>query len=286
MRPFDRMEPDTMISLFKRSLAGLLVAIGFALPASATTYSTDFTDLWWAAPAASENGWGINLIQQNDVIFATLFVYGTDNTARWFVASDLRGNGGATFTGTLFQTTGPYFGAGAFNPANVTVTGVGSMSISFDTINTGTLTYSVNGVTVTKRVTRQTFATNNLAGKYLGGMTANGTGCTAGNQQVLIFDLMDVTHSANNTVSATVTFFNSQGVSSTCTFTGGYAQAGRLGSINGSFSCTFGTQGGNQGTFTVSEIDASLNGFTGRFTGRDQFCSAYTGFFGGVRDVR
>jgi len=61
----------------KRLLA--LAAAAFALPALASTHSTDYTDLWYL-PA--ESGWGVNVVQQNDIVFATFFVYGPDGTPR------------------------------------------------------------------------------------------------------------------------------------------------------------------------------------------------------------
>jgi hypothetical protein len=271
-----------MTHFIRRCAAGLLVALGFSLPASATTAGTDFTDLWYI-PA--ESGWGINLIQQNNIIFATLFVYGADNSARWYVASSLQGSGTA-FTGQLFQTTGPAFSAASFNPSAVTVTPVGTMTLSFNTDNTGTLTYTVNGVQVTKQIQRQTWSTENLSGNYLGGLTAQGTNCHNGatNGAILIFDLLTVTQSGNS-LSMKVNFNNASGTASQCTFTGTYAQNGRLGSVSGgNFNCTFGSSNGNVGTFTISQIDPTKNGFSGVFQGSDQFCS-YTGFFGGVRDV-
>lgn len=270
-----------MISLLRRCAAGLLVTLGFAMPASATTFSTDFTDLWYN-PA--ESGWGVNLIQQNNIIFATLFVYGSDNQAHWFVASNLQGAGGNTFSGSLFQTTGPAFFQ-TFNPNAVTTFPVGNMTITFNTVSTGTLSYSVNGTPVTKQIQRQTWAGENLSGNYLGGLTANGTSCGNGatNGPVLIFDTLTVTHSGSQ-VNARVNFFNSSGTASVCNFSGTYGQTGRLGNVTGSFSCTFGSTPGNQGTFTVSQIDAGVNGFNGSFQGSDQFCN-YNGFFGGVRDV-
>ena len=67
----------------RRLLALLALGIAFAMPARATTYSIDFSDIWWNA---AESGWGINVIQRSDIIFATLFVYGPDNTARWYSA--------------------------------------------------------------------------------------------------------------------------------------------------------------------------------------------------------
>lgn len=269
-----------MNSAFRRCVAGLLVTLGFALPASAASTSVDYTDLWYN-PA--ESGWGLNLIQQNNIIFATLFVYGADNSARWYVASNLSG-GGTAFTGQLFQTTGPAF-SGPFNPAAVSTTPVGSMTLSFGTPTTATLTYSVNGASVTKQIQRQTWSAENFTGTYIGGLTAQGTNCRGtANGPILIFDQLRVTHSATS-FSARVDFFNSAGTASVCTFTGTYGQDGHLGKVNGSFSCTFGTAAGNQGNFNMSQLALTQNGFNGAFSGADQFCN-YTGFFGGVRDVQ
>lgn len=87
-----------MIRLLKRHLVAFFATLAVSLPAAATTYSTDYTDLWWSGQ--SESGWGINLIQQHEVIFATMFVYHSDNTAHWYSASALMPVGGST---TLFR---------------------------------------------------------------------------------------------------------------------------------------------------------------------------------------
>jgi hypothetical protein len=259
---------------FRLYAAAVLAALGFSLPASATTFGTDYTDLWWN-PA--ENGWGVNLIQQYETIFATLFVYGADNSARWYVASDLRG-GQNSFTGTLYQTNGPAFSAPW--TANATPTPVGSMTLTFSGPNSGTLSYVVNGAGVTKTIQRQTFRANNLAGNYIGGMTATAFGCgnPADNGFALITGLLEVRHSGN--VSMRVDFRNAAGTAAVCTFTGPFAPTGRLGSISGTYSCTL----GSTGTFTMNQVDVSRNGFSATFTGSDQFCN-YNGFFGGVKDV-
>jgi hypothetical protein len=268
-----------MISNFKRALAALTACLGLALPAAATTYSaTDYTDLWGTVSPNLENGWGVNLIQQNDTIFATLFVYGTDNSARWYSASNLTSsNGGTSWTGGLAQTTGPYFGA-AWS-ANATATTVGTMTINFSDPNNGTLTYVVNGVQVNKNIQRFTLRANNLTGNYLGGLTAR---CT-NNQLVFIFDTLTVTHNSTN-ISMRVDFYNSSGTPSQCTFSGTYGQQGRLASVSGQYFCTFGSNGGNQGNFSINNLEASQNGFSGKFTGTDQFCTM-SGQFGGVKDV-
>jgi hypothetical protein len=81
-----------------------------------------------------------------------------------------------------------------------------------------------------------------------------------------------------------VSFTSNQGQASQCTFSGPLTQTGHLSSVAGSWNCTINGGAANSGTFTVSGIASSVNGFNGRFTGRDQFCT-YDGYFGGVRDV-
>jgi len=119
----------------------------------------NYTDLWWAAPAGSESGWGINLDHQGNVIFATLFDYDTDGSPMWLVMSDGERQADGSYFGTLYRTTGPAFNAQPFSPAGVVNTSVGTMRVSFSGPNQGTLTYSVNGAQVTKAITRQQFST-------------------------------------------------------------------------------------------------------------------------------
>jgi len=269
-----------MIQILKRYAVAFLATCAVSLSASATTISADYTDQWWNA---SESGWGVNFIQQNDVIFATLFVYGTDNTPRWYVAT-MRPSGQA-FSGPLSATTGPYFGSGSFNPASVGVSTVGAMTVAFANQYSGTLTYSVNGVSVTKSIVRQTFAEQNIAGNYLGGLTAQGTNCrNTSNGPILIFDALIASQTGRN-VSMLVKFTSTTGQASQCTFAGTLTAQGRVAQVvNGNWNCTFGGSPGNVGTFQLDMLDASQQGFTSRFSGSDQFCT-YNGFFGGVHDI-
>ena len=67
-----------------------VAALAIAAPAAAgTTYSTDFSDIWWN-PA--EDGWGVQIVQQYNVAFATVYVYGADGQPRWFVGPELTGS--------------------------------------------------------------------------------------------------------------------------------------------------------------------------------------------------
>jgi len=123
-------------------------------PAAATNYQ----GLWWDSPVAAESGWGINFTHQGDTIFATWFTYDTDGTPMWLSATapKIATN---TYGGTLYRSTGPAFSAVPFLPANVVLTPVGTLTLTFADGNTATFAYTVNGVSQTKTITRQVFRT-------------------------------------------------------------------------------------------------------------------------------
>ncbi len=118
------------------------------------TGATNVQDLWFNP---NESGWGINLTHEGNIIFATLFTYGSDNRDMWLVASELARQSDDSYTGALYRTTGPVFNAQPWTP--LTVTQVGTMTLSFTTGQAGTLSYSVSGVQVTKQIQRQVFGT-------------------------------------------------------------------------------------------------------------------------------
>ena len=140
--------------------AGMLDAGAAVLAASAgiSNAAFDVEGLWWNAPAASESGWGINLAQQGDVIFATWFTYDATGAAWWLSMTTSR-TAGNVYSGTLYETHGPAFSAMPFDPALVQPTAVGSGTLSFTSGTTGTFSYTVNGIAQVKSITRQVFGT-------------------------------------------------------------------------------------------------------------------------------
>ena len=126
---------------------------GAGNPAAATNYQA----LWWAAPASSESGWGINFAHEGDTIFATWFTYDLDGKPMWLVVTAPKIAPG-TYSGTLYRTTGPAFNAVPFNPASVAPTAVGTVTLNFTDGNTGTFAYTVNGVAQVKAITREVFS--------------------------------------------------------------------------------------------------------------------------------
>ena len=100
--------------------------------------ATNYQDLWWASPAGSESGWGVNLNHQGNTIFATWFTYDVDGAPLWLVAT-APATGGNTFAGDLYSTTGPAFGAIPFVAASVDATKVGTATFSFTDGNAGVI---------------------------------------------------------------------------------------------------------------------------------------------------
>jgi hypothetical protein len=122
--------------------------------------ASNYQDLWWAAPAGSESGWGINLTHQGDSIFATWFTYDHDHTPMWLIVTAPKSKPG-TYTGPLLRTTGPPFNAMPFppvgTPGGVTGSNVGTATFTFTDGNNASFAYTVNGVSQTKAITREVF---------------------------------------------------------------------------------------------------------------------------------
>jgi len=118
--------------------------------------ATNVQDLWWAAPAGSESGWGISFAHQGDVIFATWFTYDQNGVPWWLIVTATLGAPNV-YSGALYTTTGPAFSAVPFNPAQVAITAVGTATFTFADGNHASFAYTVNGVTQTKQITRQIF---------------------------------------------------------------------------------------------------------------------------------
>jgi hypothetical protein len=84
-----------------------LVSAALVFGSSAAAKTTDESDIW---SVVGEDGWAIQLIQNDNTIFATLYVYGPDGLPTWFTATLLY-QGSFNWSGTLYGTTGPWFGA-------------------------------------------------------------------------------------------------------------------------------------------------------------------------------
>jgi len=270
----------------QRFLGALALAF-FSVTALAQTPSTgrDYSDLW---SNTAESGWGANVIQQDRILFITLFVYGTDRRATWYVASDVThtgtSNGVDTYSGALYSTTGTPFGTNPFDPASVAATAVGTLTFTGRADGTATLAYTVSGTTVTKTVTRQTWRANSIestvyygATSYVRSQCAN-PGQNGTENDTAIYTLT-VTSNSFRLVEDNGT--NNQGVRLICNWIGTYSQAGRLGSVTGVATC----EDNVPAAFTMTDLQINARSFSANFTAQEpapRNCRA-DGRLGGVR---
>ena len=254
--------------------ASLIFAVAtLSSPACSTSFSTDQSDLWYIP---TEAGWGIQFVQRGSVIFATMFVYDQANIPIWYVAT-MTSVGGFTWSGDLLLTNGPWFGTVPFNPNAVTFRKVGTMTWSANSITTGALNYSVDGVAVAKNLVRETLVQDNFSGRYGGGLHQTLSGCAnpgfnGTNESIGVLSI------AQNGAAINLQSFPYAGGS--CSFPGTLTQAGQMGDVTGSFSCTDGTFG----TFHLFEMQVNITGITGRFTSsysNPPACQG-SGWFGGL----
>lgn len=137
--------------------AGVVGTTTFAVsPRTTPEPLWNHTDMWWNP---SESGWGLNIVQHGSgIIFATWFVYGQDGRSTWYVVPEGQWRTPSEYRGPLYRTTGPYFG-GQFNPQLVSVTLVGSATLTFSEqdSNLASASFVIDGVTIFKFLRRQSF---------------------------------------------------------------------------------------------------------------------------------
>ena len=261
-----------MGAAFRKGVLSFILFAG-ACNAWATSKTTDQSDIWFVA---SESGWGMQLVQRDNTIFATLFVYGPNNQPTWFVAT-MQHSASLTWTGPLYATAGPWFATVPFDPASVGVTQVGSMTWTAPFVNSGTVTYTVNGTTVTKNMVRQTLTLDDFSGTYAGALHGEATNCftASNNATVEAFVGLAVSQTGG---SAALSYAGQNG--SGCTLSGTLSEVGQFGNITGNYTCT----GGEVGTFQVFELRVGFNDLGGRFSmnSTNIGCQS-TGYFAGMR---
>jgi len=241
------------LPILRRAVAAGLTSL--ALPAAAGAY----TDLWYS-PA--EPGWGLNVVQQLETAFVTLFTYGPDGKPTWYFASDARitaysGAGLPQFKGTLYRAEGPWHG-GPFDPSKFKATPVGAIDLEVLGKSSMRVHYSAEGVSTVRQVVRQTWQQELEVGNYVAQFVLRVTtpqGATIGTRDFGADAILDL--------------LGSEGYLRTdlhgggrCEYRGPYQQSGKLLAFSGTFTCDSGDA--RTGTFELRDVESSDNGFTGQ----------------------
>lgn len=243
-------------------LVASLVAIAATLSFAAR--AADYTDIWWAGPA--ENGWGVNLVQNEDVVFATFYIYDISKQPTWYSSPMFVGASGI-YSGTLFATTGPWFGGPWMGSAVATPAGTSVFTPTSAT--TGTLTYTINNVggvgsiVVSKSIQRSTFRTITIGGGYAGTGLITWSGCVdSANNGTTLYDIDPLVTQSGDYLRIDFVY---SAASIACTMSGVAVQEGQLFRIS---SATYTCPTGTNTTATLYEVKATALGIEGRWTAK------------------
>jgi hypothetical protein len=252
----------------------LLLAFLLQSPLSVAAVPTsDQSDLWWNA---GESGWGLQMVERNNIIFATMYVYDANGNPVWYT-SLMNPQGNLTWTGDLYASNGSWFGAVPYVPSAFRTQKVGTMTWTAADLVSGTLAYSVNGTQVSKSIVRFYLATEDFSGTYLGAIHSVLTGCTNPMSSGTSEPFQNYSVVQNGSALQLTTSGQGQ---PTCTFAGALTQTGRFGSVTGQFTC----DSGANGSFSIDGMAVGINTLSLHITGTDMVsgCTA-TGYLGGIR---
>ena len=147
--------PSQLRVLEKLPLAATALTCRFTSAPRAN--ASNYSDLWWNA---SENGWGLSILHQDDRIFLAWYTYAGDQQPQWLTALLQRQTDGS-FRGRLNRPASgtPYTTAPVGNVTSFPVPEVGDVSLRFGDGENATLSYTVDGVSQSKPISRLVFGT-------------------------------------------------------------------------------------------------------------------------------
>lgn len=282
-----------MIPCLRRALACLTILASAALPANAQGLSPDPTGFWYLP---GEEGWGASIAQQGSTLFVALFVYDEAAQPRWFVASDVRAvtgspgpTGSPAFAGTLYRTTGPWFGHRAFDRNSVRVAAVGHLELAYlpgpDAPTVLEVAYTINGSRYTKLMQRQSWGSQLevAKGRYLGIATFGspaGTSCPV--EAPLPWGDFRVEAGAGPQGADIKWGPGLDGSMPGCVTEGRWIQEGQLARFAGSLRCGSSADAPVVGSLAISRLRVTREGLVGALAFQRGLCE-YSGSFAGAR---
>lgn len=240
------------MKVLRRFLAALATTGSLAAVAA----PADYSDLWWNP---QESGWGVNIVQQGETAFVTLFVYGPDGRPTWYVASNTQvfaedASGNPAFRGMLYKTTGPWQG-GAFDPSKVDVQVVGDIVIEPRAAGRLYVEYFAEGVRVQKLIERQTFSQPDFGANYHGSFRlrqASPAGGAPWGTREFAGDLL--LHLDGQGV-----FLRIDEGGNRCEYRGTRTSSGRYAILAGQYACG----SGESGTFEITDFEVTQHAISG-----------------------
>ncbi|MBS0319903.1 MAG: hypothetical protein JSR18_05130 [Proteobacteria bacterium] len=201
----------TSLRALRRYGAGLAAVALLASPLAHA--DTDYSDIWWEGPGLG--GWGVNMAQNDSLIYITFFVYDAAGKATWFGGTMSRVANGV-YSGTLYTVIkGDFYGNDPFNPTLSQFAAAGSMSFTASDPSHGQLSYTVDSAHSgtgapagrTVGIQRQSLQMLDVSGNFMGAeqYSLTGSGCGSGASPQTFFDQIVITQTVVSTSAMTST---------------------------------------------------------------------------------
>jgi hypothetical protein len=114
-----------------------------------------YAGMWWGGP--TQDGWGLSVQQQGQTLFTTWYTYGADGKVTWFYMPGGSWTSATKYSGPLYRTTGSRWAGVNYDASKLKVIPVGTMSLDFGSPNAATMSATVDGVTITRPISRFLF---------------------------------------------------------------------------------------------------------------------------------
>ena len=121
--------------------------------------------MWWAGVV--EDGWGLSITQHGNVQFIVIYAYDSAGKPLWYVIPGGSWNAAQTaFTGLVYLPTSAPFSAYNKDQFKINAS-VGTATVTYTGAGNATLTYTINGISGSKKIERQLFALDDGQPKLL-----------------------------------------------------------------------------------------------------------------------
>ena len=237
-----------------------------ALQATAQTQSftvdssaaSPLTGVWWNA---NESGWGASITQQSDKVFVAMYVYDAQGNAVWY--SVLCAVVGASCTGDLQKNSGGVAPTATWNGSAIRSLKVGTMTLQFSSNDAATMSYTLDGLSSVKPITRFIFGplppvVPGLAGTWFGSIIETRSNCTQtqNNGGHATYGQYDIGMGVGSNGVIAISLAGVTGLQ--CAYNGNFTTNGTRIAANGTLSCI----DGKRGTWQSSNIAITAKSMT------------------------
>ena len=213
-----------------------------------TSAASPLTGLWWNP---NESGWGSTITQQSSILFVTTFVYDVAGNPVWHTVSCTIA--GAACTGDIVRFRGGTVPTVAWNASGLAFSKVGTMMLLFTSNDAGSMTYTLDGLSSTRQISRQIFgplrpAAPSLAGQWQGAIIETRSVCaTAQNNGTrATYGQYDIGMAAGESGAIVISLAGVTGLQ--CNYGGNFTTNGARLFANGNLTCNDGKRGTWQST--------------------------------------